>query len=109
MELQFIIAIDTDFDTIFSTLQEIYKFNYTKKHEFVIGKNNVEIEENEDFNPDLVDTDDGYLYYRYNVNVYPIAEDISLLEQIDLSKQMRESFIKKGIKADILAAFEDML
>lgn len=45
----------------------------------------------------------------HHVYVYRVAENVHLSEQIKLAKEMRESFVKKEIKAEILAEFEHML
>lgn len=53
--MQFI-AVNGDFESIFSALQNRFNLDSNnKKHEFVIEKNNVEISKNEDYVPSLVD------------------------------------------------------
>ncbi|HEX9061794.1 MAG TPA: hypothetical protein VF941_16570 [Clostridia bacterium] len=111
-ELQFLVATDADIDTVFDILHSTFNFDYKhhkRKYEFLIDKNNIEIAYNEDYSPSLVDSDDGFLYYQCLITVYPVSDDAALSEQIELAKKMRSLLIKRGIKAEVAASFENLL
>jgi hypothetical protein len=69
----------------------------------------VEIILNEDHDDNLVDSEDGFLYFKYMIAVYPISEETSIDLQVSLAKKMYQGFKTNGLSAEIVADFEELL
>lgn len=68
----------------------------------------LDIEDNEDFDPEQVDTPDGFLFYRYYLDVFP-AEDQTREGQVAVVSRLLESLWAEGWPAVAAADFEEEL
>lgn len=64
---------------------------------------------NEDYDPCKVDEEDGYLYYRYEIEVVSLKDNENIKNQLDLARKFKEHFIEIGCSAEICADFEELL
>jgi len=72
--------------------------------------NCVEVWPNEDYDESLVsDPEEGFLYYRYTIWVYPIDDDESVDRQINIAKHLKTALESLGGGAVICADFEELL
>jgi hypothetical protein len=110
-ELAFRVMVNAELNSILSIIQNDFESINTDSHNsFIAGRNRIEIVMNEDYDSNLTaDPEDGYLYYKYLLAVYPISEDVSLDEQVRLSQKMLQTFSNQGIMAEIVADFEKLL
>lgn len=81
----------------------------TASHSSVqVGESEIDIEENDDFDPAQVDTPDGFLFYRYYLDVMPT--DVQTRDgQIAVVSQLLESFWSYGWPAVAAADYEEEL
>lgn len=80
------------------------------ENKIVICKNNVVISHNEDYDEKLsIEDEDGYLYYKSNMDFYPQDDNILLEKQIEAAKNFVKIFIDYGIASEIIAEFENLL
>lgn len=81
----------------------------TASHSSVqVGESEIDIEENDDFDPAQVDTSDGFLFYRYYLDVMPT--DVQTRDgQIAVVSQLLESFWSYGWPAVAAADYEEEL
>lgn len=90
ISLSFFIAVNSDKETIIKILkaQEDILLSLFGHNRIIIGKNNVEIKRNEDYDKKLSLTDeDAFLYYESNMYFYPYDDTLMLDEQIQLAKK----------------------
>ena len=108
----FRIAVNTCKEKIIEILKR-YQNRHTisfGESKIVIGKNNVVISHNEDYDEKLsIEDEDGYLYYKSNMDFYPKDESVGLDEQIELAKEVSKILIDYGIASEIIAEFENLL
>ena len=77
---------------------------------FIHRGNMFELEPNEDFEPQRVnDAEDGYLYFRYKLLVYPLVENVALEEQVKLVKSLIAFFEGRGMRVVLLSELEVFL
>jgi hypothetical protein len=68
----------------------------------------LEIWHNEDADQSLADdTEDGYLYYRWRVEVTPLDARLDEDHQVALARALRDCFAEAGARAVVCASFED--
>ncbi|GFI24815.1 hypothetical protein IMSAGC011_03619 [Lachnospiraceae bacterium] len=112
ISLSFFIAVNSDKETIIKILkaQEDILLSLFGHNRIIIGKNNVEIKRNEDYDKKLSLTDeDAFLYYESNMYFYPYDDTLMLDEQIQLAKKICKVFVESGISSEIVAEFEKWL
>ena len=86
--------------------------NWAKEKKRIKFKDQIlEIRKNEDYDVNQVnDLEEGFLYYKYNLDVYNLSENVSLEEQVKLSKLIYNSFKGNNIElVEIVAEFEHLL
>ncbi len=94
---------------IFKKYKDIWEISLEEK-ELVIGRNNVVINCNEDYDKELSIIDEnGYLYYENNIDFYPKDDAMMLENQIQLAKEISKKFVDYGIASEIIAEFENLL
>lgn len=65
-----------------------------RRKKLVIGRNNVVISYNEDYNEELSIVDeDRYLYYQNNIDFYPKDDAMTLEKQIQLAKEIKKNLL----------------
>lgn len=109
----FRVAVNASKEVILQILINKYKtvLNVSKNTKyFVLQKNNVLINVNEDFDSLLaLEDEDAYLYYENNLDFYPEEKDLSVNEQIVLARELVISFKDNNIAAEIIAEFEHLI
>jgi hypothetical protein len=112
-ELQFLIMVSCEFDIdqFLNRLKRDWQdVKWVKRSSFDLSDNWIQISENEDYDPALAfNTLDGFLHYRYRIEVSPIKETRSVAEQVNLAKTLKTRFEKMGCLAVICADFEELL
>ena len=111
--LSFFIAVNTNKKNIIKIVKtrkdfcmKVYEHNQT----IIIGRNNVEIEQNEYYDKKLAfNNEDAFLYYQSNMYFYPYEDMVTLEEQIQLAKDICKMFALSGILSEIVAEFEELL
>lgn len=79
-------------------------------YSFEWSGNCVEVWPNEDYDESLTsDPEEGYLYYKYEIVVYPIDGDESVERQVSIAKHLKSALESLGCSAVIGAAFEELL
>lgn len=112
ISLSFFIAVNTDKETIIKILktQKDILLVLFEHDQIIVGRNNVEIKRNEDYDEKLSLTDeDAFLYYESNMYFYPCDDALMLKEQIQLAKVICKTFVESGISSEIVAEFEEWL
>lgn len=112
--LSFFIAVNADEKNIIEIVKAqkdfCMKFYGHKRAGIMLGRNNVEIEQNEDYDKNLSLNDkDGFLYYQSNMYFYPCEDTVTLEEQIQLAKDVCKLLEASGISSEIAAEFEELL
>lgn len=112
--LSFFIAVNTDEKNIIEIIKTrkdfCMKFYGHKRVRITIGRNNVEIEQNEDYDKNLsLNDEDAFLYFQSNMYFYPCEDTVTLEEQIQLAKDICKIFESFGISSEIVAEFEELL
>ena len=112
-ELQFRLMLNTDLSRkdIIMILKETYnELVHDQENSCTFMGNRLELVNNEDYDSTMInDPEDGYLYFRYLIGVYPINDNVILDDQVNLSKSLCECFNKRNIKTEIVADFEELL
>lgn len=84
--------------------EELFRFR-----SFYYARNWVQVDYNEDYDEELMKTDeDAFLYYKYRIEVSP-TEDVTLEEQIHLTKIFTQVISNIGGEVVIGADFEELL
>lgn len=112
MSYSFRIAVNTNKEKIIEILKKYKDICIVSLEEktLVIDGNIVVINYNEDYDEKLsVVDEDGYLYYKNNVDFYPKDDTLVLEKQIQLAKDISNKFVNYGIDSEIIAEFENLL
>jgi hypothetical protein len=107
-ELQFLIYVNTtlDIEELISSLKGVL----TSTRTFYWSGNWVQVWPNEDYDESLIsDSEEGFLYYRYRIEVSPIDNDKSVERQVSIAKHLKSVLESLGCIAVICADFEDLL
>lgn len=112
--LSFFIAVNADKENIIEIVKTqkdfCIKFYGHKYARIMLGRNNVEIEQNEDYDKNLsVKDENAFLYYQSNMYFYPYEDTVTLEEQIQLAKDVCKALEAFGISSEIVAEFEELL
>lgn len=84
--LQFIVMVDGD-------VSEAALLKSLKAHSCDLRGNFLEIWHNEDADPDLArNDDDGYLYYRWRVELTPTTKSVGADHQVELARALIAAF-----------------
>jgi hypothetical protein len=109
--LQFIIMVDGDIgeaELLRSVLDRFPDAVRLKAHSCDVGGNWLEIWHNDDADVDLARTDeDGFLYYRWRVELTPMTDDLNEDHQVELARGLLAAFEAVGGRSVVLANFED--
>ena len=112
-ETQFLIMVNCNFDLgeFLNRLKEEWQdVKWVKRSSFDIANNWIQISKNDDYDPSRVlDPEDGFLHYRYRLEVSPITENPSVIEQIKLARMLKTRLEDIGCLAIICADFEELL
>jgi hypothetical protein len=108
--LQFIIMVDGDVgeaELLQSVLSRFPDATRLKAHSCDVAGNWLEIWHNDDADPGLARSeDDGYLYYRWRVEVTPMSDALNEDHQVELARGLLAAFTSAGGRPVILANFE---
>ncbi len=86
------------------------KFCGHNQTRIMVGRNNVVIERNEDYDKNLsLNDEDAFLYFQSNMYFYPYEDIVTLEEQIQLAKDICKRLELSGISSEIVAEFEELL
>jgi hypothetical protein len=109
--LQFIIMVDGDVgeaDLLQSVLGRFPDAVRSKAHSCDVGGNWLEIWHNDDADADLArDDEDGYLYYRWRVELTPMSDGLDEDHQVRLARGLLATFEAVGGRPVVLANFEN--
>ena len=112
-ELQFLIMVNTTLDhekLIASLKGALADTSEVGWRSFDWSGNWVQVLMNEDYDESLAsDPEEGYLYYRYRIEVSPTDGNKSLDRQVNLAKHLKVALESLGCSAVICAAFEELL
>jgi hypothetical protein len=116
-ELQFLIMVDTEIEheELIASLKEKLvgvreEISPAKFRTFYWSGNCVQVWLNEDYDESLVsDPEDGFLYYRYKIEVFPTDGDKGVERQVNIAKQLKGVLESLGCTAVICADFEELL
>jgi hypothetical protein len=77
------------------------------KHKMVYewSRNIIDVEENKDYDQNMINSEDGYLYYRYRINVFPIDDDQSIEHQVNIARDIRGLFASLSCITEVIATF----
>ncbi|MFG6369160.1 MAG: hypothetical protein K1W16_12185 [Lachnospiraceae bacterium] len=112
--LTFFIAVNADEKSIIDIVKIRKDFgvkSYGRSWKrMTIGRNNIEIEQNEDYDKNLsLNNKDAFLYYQSNMYFYPYENTVTVEEQIQLAKDICKTLKLSGISSEIVAEFEELL
>ncbi|HEU4324775.1 MAG TPA: hypothetical protein VFS21_16645 [Roseiflexaceae bacterium] len=113
MELQFLLMVDTkrsNDEIIFHLKEQLSDVTSVRSRSFDWLNNWVQVWENDDFDPEkALDSEEGFLYYPFRIEVSPVAEEVTLEHQLVVARSLRASLEMLNAKVQICADFEDML
>ncbi|MCM1508923.1 MAG: hypothetical protein NC177_17585 [Ruminococcus flavefaciens] len=99
----FRITVDETPENVISLISEKYDIKkYSTKAYFIAG-NIAEIYINEDYNKDLTDSEDGWLYYNTNMDFFPTDKKITGLSEKELAENIKGFFDSMGLKSEIIS------
>lgn len=113
MSSEFLIMLDgAKSDT--EVLSALYAKNAgavpVKQNSCDIKGNWLEVRGNDDHDPAMLeDPEDGFLFYRWRVEVTPMDNGISVDNQIQLARSLLDVFRAHGWRAVVAASFEDQV
>ncbi|MCO6008397.1 hypothetical protein NE236_25805 [Actinoallomurus purpureus] len=109
--MQFIVMVDGDADEVAllrCVLKNLPDAVRLKAHSCDVRGNWLEIWQNEDADPNLAENDDdGYLYYRWRVELTPMGGTVDEDHQVELARALIGAFERADGRAVVLANFED--
>jgi hypothetical protein len=98
-------------DEIISHLKEgLSDIKSISFHSFEWLNNWIQVWRNDDFDSArTLDTDEGFLYYPYRIEVSPTAKEITLEHQLVVARSLRATLELLDARVQVCADFEDML
>ncbi len=100
---QFRINVDETPENIISLIENKYDIKkYSEKIYFISG-NVAEIYSNEDYDKDLTESEDGWLYYNANIDFFPIDKEITGTSEKALDENIKNFFDSLGLKSEIIS------
>ncbi len=73
------------------------------------SKNWIQVSENEDYGLGGIQDEDGFLFYKYKIEVSPLNDQVGIDDQVEYAKKIHQNFIDEGFLAEICADFEELL
>ena len=111
--LQFLVMVDTDKDRQWILQRILDRFldaAKKKSNSCDLRGNWLEIWENEGANSELSkDAENGYLYYKWRIEVTPVAFSVGEDKQVQLAKELASYLKEAGCRVVVCANFEDKL
>lgn len=99
----FRITVNETPENVISLMAEKYDMKkYSEKAYFIAG-NIAKIYINEDYNKDLTDSKDGWLYYNTNMDFFPTNNKITGLSEKELAENIKNFFDSMGLKSEIIS------
>lgn len=116
-ELQFLIMVETriEHEELIASFKEKVgdageEISPAKFRTFYWSGNCIQVWMNEDYDESLVsDPEDGFLYYRYKIEVFPTDGEKSVERQVNIAKQLKGALESLGCTTVICADFEELL
>lgn len=72
--------------------------------------NILDVDENNDFDPlQTSDPHEGWFYYRYRIEAFPVEDHVTLEQQVQIARAVRDVLLKLTDKVQVGANFEDLL
>ena len=105
----FRIAVNASREEVISILKESLLIEKETFRRYKISNYNTEIYHNEDYEDDDRTIPDDFLYYQTFLDFYRTVPEVSVEEQIQISKNIRQIFRNQGWQAEIIAEFEELL
>ncbi|MDE6779920.1 MAG: hypothetical protein K2J40_00465 [Ruminococcus sp.] len=99
---QFRITVDETPENIISLMEKNYDIKKCSAKTYFIAGNIAEIYLNEDYNKDLTDSEDGWLYYNTNMDFFPTDDTITSASEKALAVNIKSFFDNMGLKSEII-------
>jgi hypothetical protein len=108
-ELQFLIMVDApiDIEELRGFIKNNVNLKYNSSSNQLMG-NMLRVLQNEDYDPTLIESEDGYMYFKYRLEFVP-GDDCDLENQIELARKVKTTMERESAKVEICADFEEML
>lgn len=111
--LEFLVMVDSSFShrEFAEFLKRLFPTRTSERPwSFVVEENLVELRANDDYDSEKSkDKEEGFLYMRYRIEVTPLSNLRTEVEQISLARQLQNHIEASGGRAVICASFEDRL
>ena len=108
--LQFLVMVDADLDRpgmVQAVLDRFPEATPLKENSCDLRGNWLEVWDNEDADREqAADPDDGYLHFRWRVEVTPLDDTLDEDHQVRLARDLRDCFAAVGRDAVVAANFE---
>ncbi|MEQ9890070.1 hypothetical protein [Pectobacterium aroidearum] len=104
IDTRFAIAVNTGLGALETAnfMGEVFPdFERNSAFSFLESKNMLVLEKNFDHDNDKLDDDDGWMFYQYEISVFPVNET-NIEYQRGLSKRMLDVFRYNGFLAEII-------
>ncbi len=112
-ESQFILMVNCNFklDKLVNLIKKEWKdIRWIKSYSFDMKGNWIQISANEDYDISCIkDKKDGYLYYKYRLEVSPLGDIKNIDNQVTLAMTLKSRFTAIGCVTEICADFEELL
>ncbi len=102
----FRIAVNASYEEVISILKESLLIQGKNFRSYKISNYNTQIYHNEDYDRNILN---DFLYYQTFLDFYRTVPEVSVEEQIQLSKNIQQIFKNQGWQAEIIAEFEELL
>lgn len=113
ISLSFRIAVDGERDNIVDIIGRNFKEFQREgnlESRFRLGSNHIGILGNEDYDRVLAkEEEEGYLYYQYHLDFYPVSEKATLHSQIAMARKIKDLLDTEKLPCEIISEFEHLL
>lgn len=99
---QFRITVDETPENIISLMENKYDIKKYSARTYFIAENIAEIYLNEDYDKDLTEGEDGWLYYNTNMDFFSINDEITGVSEKALAENIKSFFNSLGLKSEII-------
>lgn len=99
---QFRITVDETPEKIISLMEKKYDIKKYSARAYFIAGNIAEIYFNEDYDKDLTDSEDGWLYYNTNMDFFPTDKEVTDVSEKALAENIKSFFDGLGLKSEII-------
>ena len=112
-DLSFLLLVDArvPYEHLINVILDLVPSAVRVKHRNLETPGNwIEVKENEDFDPERVDDpEEGFLFYRYQVEVTPKPGRLGVSNQVLFARELLMGLRLRRFKAEVCSTLEDQI